>query len=500
VIATREGRSVEQAPFVRLVQAVFWPVLVVVLSLVVGVLAIQLSDHELRWLAYAIAGIVLAAGTVVTGVHKALLTYFVLGLSADVHYYVTTPTQAMFVGNSSPGAISVPLCMIPGLGILGRQLYLQYVGMSRFQWGAEIGKPALAVILTTLLAVAVSPMRFVGFCVVMQLVWLYLLYLATLNAVRTRADVQLVVRLLLIVLLIQCAFFLLQIATGVKFSAVGKVYASEAAGQSIWHQATGPAAITTAGFATFIEPIIMVAFALWRTGRAEVNKPFTLFVAALGAVVTVLTLNRSSWIGILIGLGTVELTLRARGLVARYNLNWRTFALIGALGLIFLVGLQLLASKRSQQDHESDWAQRFDLMKPATRMIAANPVFGVGPGVYGYALRRYSWGWTGWIYIVHNDYLLAWAERGTIGFVAFVFWLRAALRLARRASRWTVQPYGILGVGVLGGLIVHMWEVFWTQCMSFPAYGLLWLLLALLVTSEALTSEAGQAVPARTAA
>ena len=112
-------------------------------------------------------------------------------------------------------------------------------------------------------------------------------------------------------LLIECIIFLLQIVTGVKFSAVGKVTGSEA-GQNIWHPATGPAAITTAAFATFIEPLVMIAFALWRTGRRS-SASRRRWWSAIGAVVTVLTLNRSSWIGLLLGLAIVELTLRARG-------------------------------------------------------------------------------------------------------------------------------------------------------------------------------------------
>ena len=90
-------------------------------------------------------------------------------------------------------------------------------------------------------------------------------------------------------------------------------------------------------------------------------------------------------------------------------------------------------------------------MKPALRMIASNPVLGVGPGVYGYVLGRYSYGWTGWIYIVHNDYLLVWAERGVIGFLAFLLWVRAALRVTRRASSPVARPFGAIGVRGLRG-------------------------------------------------
>jgi O-antigen ligase len=275
---------------------------------------------------------------------------------------------------------------------------------------------------------------------------------------------------------------------------------NEAEGQSIWHQATGTAAITTAGFATFIEPLVMLAYALWRAGGPETNKTWTIFVAAVGAVVTVLTLNRSSWIGILVGLGTVEMMLRARGFVPRYALNWRMLAVVAGIACLFLTAMPLLAGKR-QQDNYSDWIQRFDLMRPAIRMITKNPVFGVGPGVYGYVVGGYAYGlWQAWLFIVHNDYLLCWAERGTIGFIALFLFLRTAVRLTRSASRSAEPALGVLGVGIFGGLIVHMWEVFWTQSMSFPVYGLLWMLLAILVAGRPLLEGAGSAAPARAAA
>ena len=36
-----------------------------------------------------------------------------------------------------------------------------------------------------------------------------------------------------------------------------------------------------------------------------------------------------------------------------------------------------------------------------------------------------------------------------------------------------------IGVGAIGGFVMQLWEVFWTAAMSFPSYGVMYVVLGL---------------------
>src|SRR5262249_61482883 len=103
----------------------------------------------------------------------------------------------------------------------------------------------------------------------------------------------------------------------------------------------------------------------------------------------------------------------ARGGVSGGAGRRRGLPVASVLALVVFVLVAPMFQSARKVKHEDDLQQRFDLMKPAVAMIVRHPIFGVGPGAYGFFLREYAAGYEGWLYIAHNDYLLIWAERGT---------------------------------------------------------------------------------------
>lgn len=484
-------------PVVRLLQRAGWPVVAAGVALVFGLLTLRLGNLDLRWVMFPMIGCLLALVTVLAGMERALMAYTVVGLSVDAHYYLTTPLPMLSTGVTSPGAIYVPLTLVPGTILLARALLGVRAGRARFRWGSEIGRPFAFVVFTSLVSVALTDMRYTGICVIWQLLMLFVLFLVIANGVKSDTDARRVVALLMVDLLGQALLFFVQLTTGMKFDAVGKVTVATG---TIWHGVTGTAASTTAGFATFMDPLVMLAFALYRAGDQQWRRSAG-YVLAIGLTVVTLTLNRSSWGALVLGMLIVERFLRRRRLVAPTpGSNRRLMVAAMVLLIVFALAAPLFESARHANNDEDFWL-RVSLMGPAINMIKAHPIFGVGVGVYGYVLRQYAGGYQGWLYIAHNDYLLVWAERGTVGFAAYLLWVLAVWRVFERSSRWDDRWWATVACGFLGGFAAHLWEIFWTSGMSYPAYGVIWLMAALCVAmdsvlrGEGVISAAGGAIP-----
>ncbi len=464
------------SPFERIA----WPAVAGGAALAFGLLTLRLGNLDLRWIVYPTVGSVLVIVTMLAGTDRALMAYTVVGLSVDAHYYLTTPLPALSTGITSPGAVYVTLTVVPGTILLARHLFRVRAGASHFRWGAAVSRPFALMMVTSLISIALTDMRYTGICVVWQLLMLFVLFLVIANGVNSEVDGHRVVALLLVALLGQALLFFVQLTTGIKFDAVGKVTVAQG---TIWHGVTGTAASTTAGFATFMDPLVMLAFALYRAGDPRWRRVGR-YVFPIGLAVVTLTLNRSSWGALVLGMIVTEWVLRRRRIVAPTPGSNRRFVIAGVVLLVvFALAAPLFESARHAKNDEDFWL-RIALMGPAINMIKAHPIFGVGPGVYGYVLRQYAVGYQGWLYIAHNDYLLVWAERGTLGFVAYLLWVRGVWNVFSHATRWGDRWWAAVACGCLGGFVAHSWEIFWTSGMSYPAYGVIWLMAGLCVAMD----------------
>lgn len=451
------------------------PTFIVAASALLGIIVVYLAMMETRWIVFATGGVLLFTAAIIFGLERIMVVAFVVGLSIDAHYYLTMPPPSLWTGTTTPGALSIPLALVPGSILLARRLLLNRSTGEHLDWHRDISTPFGWYLGLSLLTTLRSSFWFPGLCVIWQNVLLFIVFMITLNVVRSRQDASTVVDLLLVALVGQCLLFGLQLTTGVNFNAVGKVQVVS----SVWHAASGTVAPTTAGFAMFLDPLVMLAYALFRACPTPGRRTLYRSLFLLGTTVLALTLNRSTWLALPIGLGVAERLLRRRGLVgeARQQRRGLVLAPIAVL-VIFILVAPMFQSVRKVK-HEDDLQTRFELMKPAIGMIIRHPILGVGPGAYGFVLREYAAaaGYTGWLYIAHNDYLLIWAERGTAGLIAWILFLRATGREFSKTS-WRSHSWdATVGIGALSGFAMQLWEVFWTSGMSFPAYGVIYILL-----------------------
>jgi O-antigen ligase len=137
-------------------------------------------------------------------------------------------------------------------------------------------------------------------------------------------------------------------------------------------------------------------------------------------------------------------------------------------------------------NNASDAQERRNLRAMAMAVIEAHPVLGVGAGTYSFEFGKYLPSDVGdtWLYVVHNAYLLRWAETGVLGFVGLIALFIFAARDARRLLRSDDEDFALFGVAWLGGLTALAWEMYWDVWGGFPYNALLWALCGFAVAAQ----------------
>jgi O-antigen ligase len=450
-----------------------------------GYLVLTVAKWPTRWLMFMLAGVVAVVVIAAGQMRRQLTTYFVIALSINVHYYLTQPEPLMYIGISGPMWFSIPLVLLPAGALAFLAILDAIAGRARLRLRFPMTTLGLMVLTTAGIATLHSAQRRFGVYAVVEMAQYFLIYLVVLNTVRTKSDVAMVIRLLMFTLGVQCVIFLLQTGTGATFTATGQISRATDFGLV---RASGTVGTTPSGYAMFIEPLLFTAFALWRTRDSGMSRRVTGALAAVASVTLVLTLNRTSWMTLILGCAIVELLVRRRG-IAR-PLSARMLVTMAAVVVMAAIVVIPLIVPRLHADHSDDWNIRKNLIQIAISMIAHNAILGVGPGAYPFHIREYATSGTSWLWVVHNEYMLIWAERGLLGFLAWLAWMRGGFRQALAASRTSERRFQALGIGCAAALIGLWWEYTLNMWPPYSCYALLWFLFGLLVAGNDIYAHA----------
>jgi O-antigen ligase len=131
---------------------------------------------------------------------------------------------------------------------------------------------------------------------------------------------------------------------------------------------------------------------------------------------------------------------------------------IGLSAVFFAVVFQRALAERIFPENQSAALDRVPLMQLAGRMIADNPVLGVGANNFAVRAEDY---WTNrtvdeWLYVVHNKYLLVASESGLLALAMFVLFLYLTLRYGWRAWQGRDRLLAPIALGLTAGMIGHM--------------------------------------------
>jgi O-antigen ligase len=216
-------------------------------------------------------------------------------------------------------------------------------------------------------------------------------------------------------------------------------------------------------------------------------------VLAMALLALLLTLSRSGWLAfalavpIVMGLMLREQRLRQRALAG--SMIALAAGLIGALAFAPSIIRRFTQSDPGAVDFRWDW------MGVAWAMVRDHPMMGVGlnsfvlhlPGrtIHGGTeglTRSFGANWP----VVHDIYLLIWAEQGTIGFACFFALLAGLLNTAWRNARHCADPLLFaLNAGALAGLCANILDGFGSFFLrQMPGARLFWILAAIIVAIQ----------------
>ena len=285
---------------------------------------------------------------------------------------------------------------------------------------------------------------------------MFLLYVYLIGTVKTREDIRFVVSWLLCGLVCEGIFIAIS-ATGGDFALGGLQVRKDTLEEEQFGMASRFAGTVGSPIlaAAYLEMLLAPALAVFGTNLGRYYKSLAVLGLTLGAIALIGTFSRGGWLAAGLSITIV------------YFLLWRRrklspvvpvvlFLLLSALALMFHEAI----SRRLTGDDVGSARGRVPLMMMAWNIIADRPALGVGANNYTRALepRAPEFG-NEWLFTVHNQYLLVWAETGVVGLAAYVWFLLVTLRRGwqvwKRADP-VLAPLSLAFTAALMGQMIHM--------------------------------------------
>jgi probable O-glycosylation ligase (exosortase A-associated) len=183
----------------------------------------------------------------------------------------------------------------------------------------------------------------------------------------------------------------------------------------------------------FALALVMNVPLLWYLGLSERDRPWVKRATQVAVLLTVITIVLTHSRGAFLALSATALWIA-----------WRSGHLVRAAGALLLLALifplvaphEVLERLASIGDtKESSAAARLTAWGAAFRMIADNPVLGVGMRNFHtqyphYSLAPLAEGQQ--TYVAHNSYLQIWAESGSVAFVVYLVLLGSVFLVCRK--------------------------------------------------------------------
>lgn len=342
----------------------------------------------------------------------------------------------------------------------------------------HINVPLLLYLIITAVSAAVAQDVSLSLFELALLLEACLIYFYVANNVRTRREVLFVVSFLLIGCVLESVAMIVLQFTGMPSTIWGLPTQIQVEADPSWAFMRVGGSVGSPNFAAAYLSILLASAAsvmFASVGRAQ--KWLAIGVLGLGGVALIFTFSRGGWLATALDMALICLLCwRRRGLSLKTPI-----VLILILGMLSLP-LQSVISARLFEDDKGSAESRVPLMKLAFRIIEDNPVLGVGVNNFTVVMDRYltSDFREGWLFAVHNKYLLVLAETGILGLLAFLAFLLDALRKGWQC--WAIQDSLLspLALGIMAGIAGHMVHMTVDVFRGRPTQQLLWLLAGLL--------------------
>jgi len=360
-------------------------------------------------------------------------------------------------------------------------------------------RPPLHVSLPLTLYLAISALSMLvardvalAFFELFLLLQLYLVYFYVANFVRTREDVLFVVSFLLVgCVLASLAIINIKLAGGYPPIVWGRpwglptrVQFEDYGGGSFMRIGGTIGSANNAG--GYFSILLSLAASVLFTKLGRTHKWLAAVALGLGGVALILTFSRGAWVAFAMSFSAICFFFARR----MRALSWKAPAAgIVLLALLFLPFYGVVHERLFGDDRGSAQS-RIPLMKLAFRIIVDNPLLGVGSNNFPVAMDRYIIPELrgGFVYAVHNKYLLVWAETGTLGLLAYLTFLLGSLRKGWQCWHLDAGLLSILGIAFAAAIAGHMFQMGVDVFNGRPVAQLVWLVGGLLTAMRRITA------------
>lgn len=306
-----------------------------------------------------------------------------------------------------------------------------------------------------------------------------LIFLVLINAIRSVEHLITFLRGLCLGFFIECVIFVIQNILGFSFDILGNRRMSGATnletGRLGFQRGTFDSAPSVAALYFSVMALVLIGVYLSRH-RLPIRLPPPLGLA-MGTGCLALAAKRAPLAGFVLAVGVMCL------LLPRYDPGSmrRLAGVLAVLALPVLLCSPVLLL-RAEADHASAYEERKSLTRVAWKMYESHPVVGVGLGTYATVKRQYlPEDWRGWLYTVHNQYLLILAETGGLGLSIFLLLCGTILKRAYVGIRQIAVAYRPLQIALVAALLAVYWEMYWDIFNGRQQGHILWFLVALAV-------------------
>lgn len=222
-------------------------------------------------------------------------------------------------------------------------------------------------------------------------------------------------------------------------------------------------------------------------------KTVAAIVWASFVIIIILTLSRSAWVVLAVVIfGVTILTGTNRYATARFTVL--RLAVLGGCLIIGIVFSGQIISRISQSVPQG-LSARWDFIEVSKKMIFDKPLFGFGLNnftfyqayytKYGSANKMFeAYGKPAEWPVVHNSYLLVWAEQGTIGLILWMWFHIAVIRVGIGNFRLRDPTLHSLNVALLVGFVAIMFDHLVSFFDRLQQGILIWIFAALIVALQ----------------
>jgi O-antigen ligase len=317
---------------------------------------------------------------------------------------------------------------------------------------------------------------------------MFMLTFYIVNHIDSKKDIIYILNFLLACLIIQSGVILMEFFTKTQFSftggfSSGYIFSYYYGGKTINFFRPAGTGNDPNDAGGHIAMLILIIMSLFFYTQNYLKKILMVIVLLMSIAALILTFSRGSWLSFTVGLVIFFF-------VALYH-HWinakRIVAAALLISILFAVFSVPIIARLSQDDRGAAYS-RVPLMKLAFEMIQKHPLIGVGANNFGIVLPQYlSSELRGeWLYIVHNQYLLTFAETGLIGLVFFLLILGKVFLTCLRCIRAKDSMLSPLSMGIISGLITLFLLMGVELTISRLTVQLFWIMVSIAIASEKL--------------